>query len=109
MVAFAQYATLQAGGESAAAATLRQSITDYNAYDCLSTLRLRDWLLAQGQAAGVERRAVQLAVDGDGLEAGVNERSEVAAALMARAEQAAGCGGGAGGGAPGQGGRLLAG
>src|SRR5690625_670618 len=96
MVAFAQYATLRAGGESAAAATLRQSITDYNAYDCLSTLRLRDWLLAQGQAAGVERRAVQLAVDEDGLEAGVNENSELAAALMARAEQAAGSGAGAG-------------
>ncbi|MFD1827817.1 TM0106 family RecB-like putative nuclease [Mumia zhuanghuii] len=31
-------------------------LADYNEYDCLSTLRLRDWLLRVGDEAGVEPR-----------------------------------------------------
>ncbi|HLS03312.1 MAG TPA: TM0106 family RecB-like putative nuclease, partial [Actinomycetales bacterium] len=59
VVAYAEYATLKAGGEHERAARLRREILDYNEYDCVSTSRLRDWLLAQAEAAGVARQAVQ--------------------------------------------------
>ncbi|MGQ0845285.1 MAG: TM0106 family RecB-like putative nuclease [Sporichthyaceae bacterium] len=36
-----------AGKRTAEAERLRASLEDYNGYDCLSTLRLRDWLLAR--------------------------------------------------------------
>ncbi|MGA7203503.1 MAG: TM0106 family RecB-like putative nuclease [Specibacter sp.] len=61
VVAYALYcAARDAGlaGDTAQAAEAReilQSISDYNEYDCLSTLRLRDWLLAIGAATVAER------------------------------------------------------
>ncbi|MDQ0733752.1 TM0106 family RecB-like putative nuclease [Arthrobacter agilis] len=45
VVAYAKYCATRDDGDEAAAATILTSITDYNEYDCLSTLRLRDWLL----------------------------------------------------------------
>jgi predicted RecB family nuclease len=45
VVAYAQYSAARDDGDEDAAATILASITDYNEYDCLSTLRLRDWLL----------------------------------------------------------------
>ncbi|MEG9247132.1 TM0106 family RecB-like putative nuclease [Arthrobacter sp. Soc17.1.1.1] len=45
VVAYAQYCAARDDGDEDAAATILASITDYNEYDCLSTLRLRDWLL----------------------------------------------------------------
>lgn len=56
VVAYADYcAAYDAGlaGDAAKAAeaeVILVSITDYNRYDCLSTLRLRDWLLGIGAA-----------------------------------------------------------
>ncbi|MCV9993108.1 TM0106 family RecB-like putative nuclease [Paeniglutamicibacter sp. ZC-3] len=44
VVAYAKY-TEQLGVEDAEAGRILESIRDYNEYDCLSTLRLRDWLL----------------------------------------------------------------
>nr|WP_305076060.1 bifunctional RecB family nuclease/DEAD/DEAH box helicase [Micrococcus sp. TA1] len=41
---YAQYVQLRDAGETAEAETLLQEIADYNEYDCLSTLKLRDWL-----------------------------------------------------------------
>ncbi len=43
---------LEAGDPDAAAAVLRD-IADYNAYDCVSTLRLRDWLLDRAEESDV--------------------------------------------------------
>lgn len=47
VVAYAAYCTARDGGPEtqADAAAILASISDYNEYDCLSTLRLRDWLL----------------------------------------------------------------
>ncbi|MHA7190494.1 TM0106 family RecB-like putative nuclease [Arthrobacter sp. MDT2-16] len=45
VVAYAKYCAARDDGDEATAATILASITDYNEYDCLSTLRLRDWLL----------------------------------------------------------------
>ncbi|MET4589690.1 TM0106 family RecB-like putative nuclease [Arthrobacter sp. 754] len=45
VVAYAAYCAARDGGDSAEAAEILASISDYNEYDCLSTLRLRDWLL----------------------------------------------------------------
>ncbi|MFF2317611.1 TM0106 family RecB-like putative nuclease [Arthrobacter sp. NPDC058097] len=50
VVAYAAYCEARdAGpGRQAEAAAILASISDYNQYDCLSTLRLRDWLLQLG-------------------------------------------------------------
>lgn len=59
VVAYAQYATLIAGGKTREAEKLRTEILAYNEYDCVSTLGLRDWLLEQRTAAGVSPRAAR--------------------------------------------------
>jgi uncharacterized protein len=45
VVAYAAYCAARDGGDTGEAARVLASISDYNEYDCLSTLRLRDWLL----------------------------------------------------------------
>ncbi|MET3172567.1 UNVERIFIED_ORG: putative RecB family nuclease [Arthrobacter sp. UYCu721] len=45
VVAYAGYCAARDDGDAATAAHILASISDYNEYDCLSTLRLRDWLL----------------------------------------------------------------
>ncbi|WP_354216241.1 MULTISPECIES: TM0106 family RecB-like putative nuclease [unclassified Arthrobacter] len=45
VVAYAAYCAARDDGHSAEAARILASISDYNEYDCLSTVRLRDWLL----------------------------------------------------------------
>ncbi|MGO4784274.1 TM0106 family RecB-like putative nuclease [Cryobacterium sp. W22_MBD10_FK3] len=44
-------------GQTDAAQAKLDAIADYNEYDCLSTLRLRDWLLARADEAGIPRAA----------------------------------------------------
>ncbi|KSU66737.1 TM0106 family RecB-like putative nuclease [Arthrobacter sp. NIO-1057] len=46
VVAYAQYMQARDAHDSATANEVLASIADYNEYDCLSTLRLRDWLLS---------------------------------------------------------------
>lgn len=46
VVAYAQYMQAKASNDEATATAVLESIADYNEYDCLSTLRLRDWLLS---------------------------------------------------------------
>lgn len=53
---YARACALREAGDPAAAGVL-DLIADYNRYDCLSTLRLRDWLLARGAENGVTPRA----------------------------------------------------
>ncbi|WP_026551654.1 bifunctional RecB family nuclease/DEAD/DEAH box helicase [Arthrobacter sp. H20] len=48
VVAYADYCTARDSGNDTLAAEILAGIRDYNEYDCLSTLRLRDWLLARG-------------------------------------------------------------
>ncbi|MDQ4046585.1 MAG: TM0106 family RecB-like putative nuclease, partial [Actinomycetota bacterium] len=57
VVAYAAYCTARDGGPEtqAEAAAILASISDYNEYDCLSTLRLRDWLLQLGHDASAPK------------------------------------------------------
>ncbi|PPF87868.1 DNA helicase [Subtercola sp. Z020] len=50
---YVRYTELLAVGELEAAAAVRADIEQYNRYDCVSTLRLRDWLLARAAEVGV--------------------------------------------------------
>jgi len=75
---------LRAGQPDAAQAKL-DAIADYNEYDCLSTLRLRDWLLARADEAGIPRAAAR---DLE-LEIPVREPSPVYLALAAQVADAA--------------------
>ncbi|MDQ0827042.1 putative RecB family nuclease [Arthrobacter sp. B2I5] len=52
VVAYAAYCAARDEGRQDEADTILNSISDYNQYDCLSTLRLRDWLLQLGAGAG---------------------------------------------------------
>jgi uncharacterized protein len=54
-VAYAAYCTARDGGPGtqAEAGAILASISDYNEYDCLSTLRLRDWLLGLAHGPAV--------------------------------------------------------
>ncbi|WP_349931256.1 TM0106 family RecB-like putative nuclease [Glutamicibacter mishrai] len=45
VVAYAHYMQARDANDDATASEVLASIADYNEYDCLSTLRLRDWLL----------------------------------------------------------------
>ena len=45
------------GGRGAGAGIVLDDLADYNEYDCVSTLRLRDWLLGLAREAGVAARA----------------------------------------------------
>lgn len=51
VVAYAAYCAARDAGNKAEADKVLASISDYNQYDCLSTLRLRDWLLEVGAQA----------------------------------------------------------
>jgi predicted RecB family nuclease len=51
---FADYSDARDAGDTAEAARLRADIVQYNRYDCLSTLRLRDWLVGLAREHGVE-------------------------------------------------------
>lgn len=46
LVQYARYGQAAAAGDHEHAGAIFQAITDYNTYDCLSTLKLRDWLLS---------------------------------------------------------------
>ncbi|KQY46223.1 bifunctional RecB family nuclease/DEAD/DEAH box helicase [Cellulomonas sp. Root137] len=66
-----------AGNETAWQAKLAE-IAEYNRYDCVSTLRLRDWLLAHGPApTGSAAGELEEPADEDPLVADVLARSEV--------------------------------
>ena len=50
---YADAMELIANGDVAAGQHKLDEIADYNTYDCVSTLRLRDWLLARGRDNGI--------------------------------------------------------
>lgn len=57
VVAYHEYRAWTASDPAAAAQRL-VALADYNEYDCLSTLKLRDWLLERAVEAGVRDRIV---------------------------------------------------
>ncbi|WP_235735349.1 TM0106 family RecB-like putative nuclease [Nocardioides alcanivorans] len=59
------------------------ALADYNEYDCLSTLRLRDWLLERATEAGVRDEIVARTKTEEGEE--LSENDPVFIALMAKA------------------------
>ncbi|WP_434992445.1 TM0106 family RecB-like putative nuclease [Arthrobacter sp. Ld5] len=63
VVAYAAYCAARDAGDDAAATEILAGITDYNRYDCLSTLGLRDWLLSLGSRHGAVPHAAGRADD----------------------------------------------
>ncbi|QDW28977.1 TM0106 family RecB-like putative nuclease [Arthrobacter sp. KBS0702] len=57
VVAYAHYCEARDAGRAEDAAEILAGISDYNEYDCLSTLELRDWLLRRAGERGIEPRS----------------------------------------------------
>jgi uncharacterized protein len=75
ITAYVRYTELRDAGRTDAAAALAaeaqlREIADYNEYDCVSTLRLRDWLLGRAAENGVGVGAVN---PGDGSAPGAGD------------------------------------
>ncbi|MBT2533043.1 TM0106 family RecB-like putative nuclease [Arthrobacter sp. ISL-48] len=68
VVAYAAYCAARDDGDPARAAEILASISDYNEYDCLSTLRLRDWLLGLRGSGPSATPGVAGRKHGDGLD-----------------------------------------
>jgi len=63
VVEYANYCDLVTNNELEKAEIKLKQIEDYNAYDCRSTLALRNWLKSLAEAAGVELRGVKQAAE----------------------------------------------
>ena len=91
VVAYAAYCAARDEGRQEEAAGILASISDYNQYDCLSTLRLRDWLLTVGEHVGGNGSAGGCAGAGDAdagpVQAGAGEASRAAVADETPEEQ----------------------
>ena len=59
---------LHAHGDAAEAQRMLESIADYNRYDCVSTLRLRNWLLTLAHGAGIRSAGTAIDAQVDTLE-----------------------------------------
>ena len=81
IAAYVEYREMRAADLAGAAHRL-ESLADYNEYDCLSTLRLRDWLLARADDVGVGDQLVSRAIDEQGDE--LSEDDPVFIELMKR-------------------------
>ena len=60
---YALYCAAAEAGDTVKAERKRRDILDYNSYDCLSTLKLRDWLRAQ--VSGLPKQSLESQVDAD--------------------------------------------
>ena len=87
IVRYVQARELRQAGQDAEADTILEDLADYNRYDCVSTRRLRDWLIGLAKQAGV------LPAPPDELEARAYEPSALSLALLADGEEAAAAGG----------------
>ncbi|MGI6878681.1 TM0106 family RecB-like putative nuclease [Microbacterium sp. gxy059] len=72
---------LVGGGDEAGAQRILDDLADYNRYDCVSTRRLRDWLVERAR----ETRVLPAAPDDRAM--GAYEPSPRAVALLARADE----------------------
>jgi uncharacterized protein len=61
---YARFCALRDQGRTDDAATVLKEIEEYNRYDCRSTRRLRDWMMARAIESGVPPRGPQPVVDG---------------------------------------------
>jgi predicted RecB family nuclease len=77
----------QARDASVEAARILDDLADYNRYDCVSTLKLRDWLLARGAEHGIRPVTATLLADRTGGR--VYEASPLALRLRELAEASA--------------------
>ncbi|PFH06030.1 uncharacterized protein BX598_0652 [Micrococcaceae bacterium JKS001869] len=82
-----RYVAAMEAGDTEVARAIRADIEDYNRYDCVSTARLRDWLLAQvePEEAAVADRPADDAATGDEplVEAAPEPEQDLTAALLA--------------------------
>jgi len=60
---YARYCALRDEGRVDEAASVLKEIEDYNVYDCRSTRRLRDWMMARAIESGVPPRGPQPVAD----------------------------------------------
>ncbi len=67
---YARYCALRDEGRADEAAAVLKEIEDYNVYDCRSTRRLRDWMMARAIESGVPPRGPQPVRDDDVIELG---------------------------------------
>ena len=100
---YARYCALRDEGRADEAAGVLKEIEDYNVYDCRSTRRLRDWMMARAIESGVPPRGPQPVRDerrrsnsattsnahcckfaGDGVEQRTAEQTAVAMVAAAR-------------------------
>jgi predicted RecB family nuclease len=65
---YARYCELRDDGRTDEAAVLLKEIEEYNRYDCRSTRKLRDWLLARAFESGVAPMGPQSVGDGEQIE-----------------------------------------
>ena len=70
IVAYANYCRLVEAGRTADAALLKAEIADYNEYDCVSTLRLRNWLVGHANDLGVPLTGATIDPDREALDDG---------------------------------------
>lgn len=87
---YAQACALRAAGDEAGWTAEIDAIGEYNAYDCRSTLELRDWLLARAADVGVvPGRAVAADPEHDAADGDAPEHDDLVAALLAHADDPA--------------------
>lgn len=65
---YARYCELRAESRDDDAAIVLKEIEDYNRYDCRSTRRLRDWLIARAIESGVPPHGPQPVAGGDAVD-----------------------------------------
>jgi predicted RecB family nuclease len=65
---YARFCALRDEGRTDEATNVLKEIEDYNRYDCRSTRRLRDWMMARAIESGVPPRGPQPVVDGGDVE-----------------------------------------
>ncbi|WP_309127538.1 TM0106 family RecB-like putative nuclease [Microbacterium sp.] len=82
IVKYVQARTLLAAGADAEARSVLDDLADYNRYDCVSTRRLRDWLIGLARQEGV------LPAPPDDPETRAYEPSPLSLALQAEAQHA---------------------
>ena len=84
VVAYAHYCDARDDGRAEEAAAILAGISDYNEYDCLSTLELRNWLLGLAHERGIK--------PGGGSEPGGGVSPTLTTAASAGADSVSGAG-----------------
>src|SRR5680860_1812055 len=82
VVEYAEACRLRDNDEPEAAAAKLEDIADYNNYDCVSTLRLRDWLVDRAKEAGVASSAAAICEEAPAEQTEERPYSVVAAKLL---------------------------